>query len=83
MNQLPSVTHNFIGLLESRGKLTRNYTQNIDGLEHHANISNVFNCHGIFSFMKKGRLNLPLVSIATNNIQGHTFTNLSKTKYIP
>jgi NAD+-dependent protein deacetylase sirtuin 1 len=42
----PSPCHNFIANLESRGKLLRNYTQNVDGLERKAGISRVVECHG-------------------------------------
>lgn len=46
-----SPTHAFIRLLEERGCLLANYTQNIDGLERLAGISGdkVVNCHGSFS----------------------------------
>lgn len=36
-------------LLEKRGKLLRNYSQNIDTLEQKAGIENVLNCHGSFA----------------------------------
>lgn len=42
----PSPCHNFIAGLEARGKLLRNYTQNVDGLERKAGISRVIECHG-------------------------------------
>jgi len=45
----PSISHKFIKLIESNGKLLRNYTQNIDTLEKSANIENVITCHGSFS----------------------------------
>lgn len=45
----PSLTHRFIRALESRGKLLRQYTQNIDCLELHAGISRVTFCHGSFA----------------------------------
>lgn len=46
----PSATHHFIAELDRRGKLLRNYSQNIDGLEHRAGISSkrVVLCHGSF-----------------------------------
>jgi NAD-dependent SIR2 family protein deacetylase len=46
----PSPTHYFIAELDRRGKLLRNYSQNIDGLEHRAGISpeRVVLCHGSF-----------------------------------
>ena len=47
-NITPTPTHAFIRLLELKGKLLRNYTQNIDQLECEAGIaaSKVVNCHG-------------------------------------
>ena len=45
----PSPSHKFIKLLESHGKLLRNYTQNIDTLEETAGIDRVINCHGSFA----------------------------------
>jgi NAD-dependent SIR2 family protein deacetylase len=44
----PTFVHFFIAELEKRGKLLRNYTQNIDTLEDRAGISKVFRCHGGF-----------------------------------
>ncbi|KAI8869132.1 SIR2-domain-containing protein [Ramicandelaber brevisporus] len=46
---IPSPTHQFIRLLEQKGKLLRNYTQNIDTLEKSAGIENVIFCHGSFA----------------------------------
>jgi hypothetical protein len=46
-NFKPSTSHWFIKLLEEKGKLLRNYTQNIDTLENMAGISNVVQCHGL------------------------------------
>ncbi|KAJ3127264.1 NAD-dependent protein deacetylase sirtuin-1 [Nowakowskiella sp. JEL0407] len=48
-NFKPSPSHMFIKLLESKGKLLRNYTQNIDTLEQVAGIKKVVQCHGSFS----------------------------------
>jgi len=47
---LPTLTHCFVRLLEEKGLLLRNYTQNIDGLEVLAGVSEdrVFECHGHF-----------------------------------
>ncbi|EFO92333.1 hypothetical protein CRE_10912 [Caenorhabditis remanei] len=45
----PSVSHRFIKELESAGRLLRNYTQNIDTLEHQTGIKRVVECHGSFS----------------------------------
>ncbi|CAJ0643695.1 8713_t:CDS:2 [Entrophospora sp. SA101] len=48
-NFLPSPSHYFIKLLEEKGKLLRNYSQNIDTLEQAAGIKNVLQCHGSFA----------------------------------
>ena len=48
----PSPSHMFIKLLQDKGKLLRNYTQNIDTLEQKAGISNIIQCHGSFAFAK-------------------------------
>lgn len=48
-NYEPSPSHLFVKLIEDKGKLLRNYTQNIDTLEHKANIKRVVNCHGSFA----------------------------------
>ncbi|KAH8551390.1 DHS-like NAD/FAD-binding domain-containing protein [Umbelopsis sp. PMI_123] len=45
----PSPSHQFVKLLEDRDILLRNYTQNIDTLEHKAKITRVINCHGSFA----------------------------------
>ncbi|KAG2207782.1 hypothetical protein INT46_001973 [Mucor plumbeus] len=45
----PSPSHLFVKLVEDKGKLLRNYTQNIDTLEHKTNIKRVVNCHGSFA----------------------------------
>jgi NAD-dependent SIR2 family protein deacetylase len=42
----PSDCHRFISLLESKQKLLRVYTQNVDGLERKAGVSKVVECHG-------------------------------------
>ena len=42
----PSPCHKFIATLEQKGKLLRNYTQNIDTLEKSAGITRVVYCHG-------------------------------------
>lgn len=46
-----SPTHLFIKLLQDKGKLLRNYTQNIDNLEHYAGIlpEKLVQCHGSFA----------------------------------
>jgi NAD-dependent histone deacetylase SIR2 len=46
-NFKPSPSHLFIKMLEDRGKLLRNYTQNIDTLENLAGITRVVQCHGL------------------------------------
>ncbi|KAF9122793.1 NAD-dependent histone deacetylase sir2 [Mortierella sp. 14UC] len=48
-NFIPSPSHSFIKLLEDKGKLLRNYTQNIDTLEQRAGIQNILQCHGSFA----------------------------------
>lgn len=45
----PSLAHEFIRHLEIKGKLLRNYTQNIDSLETVAGVEAVFACHGSFA----------------------------------
>lgn len=44
--------HKFIRLLQDKGKLLRNYTQNIDNLEANAGIlqAKMIQCHGSFAF---------------------------------
>lgn len=42
----PSLCHRFIKMLDKQKKLLRNYSQNIDTLEHAAGIENVIECHG-------------------------------------
>ncbi|KAI9096216.1 DHS-like NAD/FAD-binding domain-containing protein [Phlyctochytrium arcticum] len=51
-NFKPSPSHRFIKLLEQKGKLLRNYTQNIDTLEQVAGIEKVVQCHGSFAAAK-------------------------------
>ena len=50
----PSLSHRFVASLEKRGKLLRNYTQNIDTLEVAAGIQRAVFCHGKeqFSLLK-------------------------------
>ncbi|RCH84044.1 NAD-dependent histone deacetylase sir2, partial [Rhizopus stolonifer] len=48
-NYEPSPCHQFVKLVEENGQLLRNYTQNIDTLEHKADIKRVVNCHGSFA----------------------------------
>lgn len=48
-NFVPSPCHRWIKLLEDRGVLLRNYTQNIDTLESLAGVTRVLNCHGSFN----------------------------------
>ena len=49
-NFVPAPTHFFIGELHARGKLRRNFTQNIDGLEKLAGLDDsvLHQCHGHF-----------------------------------
>lgn len=46
----PTLTHSFLKLLSDKGVLLRNYSQNIDGLEHLAGIpaDKLVECHGHF-----------------------------------
>ncbi|CAI4327977.1 BAM_G0008490.mRNA.1.CDS.1 [Saccharomyces cerevisiae] len=46
-----SPLHSFIKMLQMKGKLLRNYTQNIDNLESYAGISTdkLVQCHGSFA----------------------------------
>ncbi|KAJ1935392.1 NAD-dependent histone deacetylase sir2 [Linderina macrospora] len=48
-NFTPAPSHSFVKLLEDKDKLLRNYTQNIDTLEHVEGIKSVLNCHGSFA----------------------------------
>ncbi|KAI8149808.1 DHS-like NAD/FAD-binding domain-containing protein [Fennellomyces sp. T-0311] len=48
-NYEPSPSHMFVKQMEDKGKLLRNYTQNIDTLEHKAQIKRIVNCHGSFA----------------------------------
>ncbi|TDL24093.1 SIR2-domain-containing protein [Rickenella mellea] len=48
-NFRPSRCHEFIKGLETKGKLLRNYTQNIDTLETKAGIQRILQCHGSFA----------------------------------
>ncbi|KAF9564294.1 SIR2-domain-containing protein [Agrocybe pediades] len=48
-NFVPSPCHRFIKLIEDKGKLLRNYTQNIDTLETLAGVKKVLQCHGSFA----------------------------------
>ncbi|XP_019949929.2 NAD-dependent protein deacetylase sirtuin-1 isoform X1 [Paralichthys olivaceus] len=45
----PSPCHKFISMLDKRGKLLRNYTQNIDTLEQVAGVQRIIQCHGSFA----------------------------------
>eukprot|EP00301_Raphidiophrys_heterophryoidea_P021167 c5676_g1_i1.p1 GENE.c5676_g1_i1~~c5676_g1_i1.p1 ORF type:complete len:680 (-),score=143.48 c5676_g1_i1:365-2404(-) len=47
-NYVPSLSHRFIRMLQDKGKLLRNYTQNIDTLEQVAGITECLECHGSF-----------------------------------
>lgn len=50
MKHSPTLSHSFVALLEKKGYLVRNYTQNIDGLESVAGVSDekLVECHGHF-----------------------------------
>nr|XP_055025431.1 NAD-dependent protein deacetylase sirtuin-1 [Misgurnus anguillicaudatus] len=45
----PSPCHRFISMLDKKGRLLRNYTQNIDTLEQAAGIQKIIQCHGSFA----------------------------------
>ncbi|XP_052429308.1 NAD-dependent protein deacetylase sirtuin-1 isoform X1 [Carassius gibelio] len=45
----PSPCHRFISMLDKKGRLLRNYTQNIDTLEQVSGIQNIIQCHGSFA----------------------------------
>ncbi|XP_056088621.1 NAD-dependent protein deacetylase sirtuin-1 [Rhinichthys klamathensis goyatoka] len=45
----PSPCHRFISTLDKKGRLLRNYTQNIDTLEQVAGIQKIIQCHGSFA----------------------------------
>uniref|UniRef100_A0A667XTB9 protein acetyllysine N-acetyltransferase n=1 Tax=Myripristis murdjan TaxID=586833 RepID=A0A667XTB9_9TELE len=45
----PSPCHKFISMLDKKGKLLRNYTQNIDTLEQVAGVQRIIQCHGSFA----------------------------------
>ncbi|CAM9244254.1 unnamed protein product, partial [Choristocarpus tenellus] len=47
-NYNPSPTHRFLRVLEEQGKLLKNYTQNIDGLEAQVGLKRYIPCHGSF-----------------------------------
>jgi NAD-dependent SIR2 family protein deacetylase len=55
----------FIKLLEDKGKLLRNYTQNIDTLERVAGIKNVVQCHGMLLYMLLTRVFLTVVLLGS------------------
>lgn len=42
----PSLAHRFVRELETRGKLLRVYSQNLDGFERTLGVDNVVQCHG-------------------------------------
>jgi NAD-dependent SIR2 family protein deacetylase len=50
MKHSPTLSHSFVALLEKKGLLVRNYTQNIDGLESVAGVTDdkLLECHGHF-----------------------------------
>ena len=65
-----SPTHAFIRLLQDKGKLLTNFTQNIDNLEEHAGIvkEKRIQCHGSFATAtcQKCRVNVPGSVIETD-----------------
>ena len=50
LSHSPTLTHSFVALLDKKGLLVRNYTQNIDGLEALAGVNpeRLVECHGHF-----------------------------------
>lgn len=52
MNRKPSAAHFFLSMLESKKRLLRNYTQNIDGLEKASGQKRVVECHGSMDMFK-------------------------------
>jgi NAD+-dependent protein deacetylase SIR2 len=52
----PSKTHKFIGLLNAKGKLKRNYTQNVDGLEGNVSGLKLVDCPGAVDGTVEGSL---------------------------
>jgi NAD-dependent SIR2 family protein deacetylase len=50
----PSPCHRFLALLQSRKQLLRNYTQNVDGLERRAGVTQaaLMECHGSMATFK-------------------------------
>jgi NAD-dependent SIR2 family protein deacetylase len=51
-NRAPSVAHQFLSLLQSKKKLLRNYTQNIDGLERVSGQIKIIECHGSMDYFQ-------------------------------
>ncbi|KZT21202.1 SIR2-domain-containing protein [Neolentinus lepideus HHB14362 ss-1] len=70
-NFTPSPCHRFIKLIEDKGKLLRNYTQNIDTLETLAGVQNVLQCHGSFATASclNCRVKVPGVEIEQDILQ--------------
>ncbi|ETW79289.1 hypothetical protein HETIRDRAFT_387618 [Heterobasidion irregulare TC 32-1] len=71
-NFTPSPCHRFIKLIEDKGKLLRNYTQNIDTLETLAGVRNVLQCHGSFATASclHCRMRMPGSEIETEIMNG-------------
>lgn len=69
--------HKFIRLLQDKGKLLRNYTQNIDNLEANAGIdtSRMIQCHGSFAFAT--------CVTCKYKVKGSTLFSLIREKEIP
>lgn len=69
--------HKFIRLLQDKGKLLRNYTQNIDNLEANAGIDQgkMIQCHGSFAFAT--------CVTCGYKVQGSTLYPLIREKEIP
>ena len=71
----PSPSHFFIKAIEERGALLRNYTQNIDTLEHVCGIRNVIQCHGSFATAS--------CRVCSNRVESHVIKDEVMSHTIP
>eukprot|EP00553_Chaetoceros_curvisetus_P001322 CAMPEP_0204620258 /NCGR_PEP_ID=MMETSP0717-20131115/6347_1 /ASSEMBLY_ACC=CAM_ASM_000666 /TAXON_ID=230516 /ORGANISM="Chaetoceros curvisetus" /LENGTH=391 /DNA_ID=CAMNT_0051634417 /DNA_START=282 /DNA_END=1457 /DNA_ORIENTATION=- len=69
MKHSPTLTHSFVAMLDEKGLLLRNYTQNIDGLELLAGVSEekVVECHGHFRTSSCIACGIPFDGIEARN----------------
>nr|XP_019046968.1 NAD-dependent histone deacetylase SIR2 [Kwoniella bestiolae CBS 10118]OCF25898.1 NAD-dependent histone deacetylase SIR2 [Kwoniella bestiolae CBS 10118] len=74
-NFVPSPCHRWIKLLEDKGLLLRNYTQNIDTLESLAGVEKVLQCHGSFKTASCLR--------CKNRVPGQTIEPFIMSQHIP